>query len=78
MRYLAGSSNGRTHASGACYLGSSPSPAAEFAFFTSAAFHTKKAQVHFADASLETQEGKCLKVFLLVRTSQKSREHLLQ
>ena len=28
MRYIAGSSNGRTHASGACYLGSSPSPAA--------------------------------------------------
>jgi hypothetical protein len=35
--HIAGSSNGRTIASGAMYLGSSPSPAADF-------FHTCEAQ----------------------------------
>ena len=52
---IARSSKGRTTAFEAVYLGSIPSLAAEFAFFTSEAILFKKAKNRFVDVSLETQ-----------------------
>ena len=54
--YIAGSSNGRTTVSGSVYLGSSPGPAADFVFFASEAFHTKKLKIASRMFPQETQE----------------------